>query len=330
MDIVRLQALVEALMRRHVFRALAIAALAAIASDGRAQDWPSRTVSIVNLFGAGGSGDFASRVAAKALSDKFGQPFVVDNRPGAGGSVGSTYVAKSKPDGYTLLMTATGPAVLNQLLFKSASYDTERDFAPVILVGELPQVIVAGPQFKTLKDLIDYGRANPGKLNIGHAGAGSTGHLAAALLAARSGIQATFVGYRSANAVVADVLSGQIQAGIPLYVPSVNTVNVLAVTSEQRVSFLPNIPTAREAGSELVASTWVGLLAPQGTPADIVARINTTVDEYIKSKEGIETFAKANIRAIGGSAAHFGQTIRQDRALWAPVIAKENIQLEPN
>jgi tripartite-type tricarboxylate transporter receptor subunit TctC len=317
-------------MRRHVFRALAIAAMAAIAPDGMAQDWPSRPVSIVNLFGAGGSGDFASRAVAKALSDKFGQPFVVENRPGAGGSVGSAFVAKSKPDGHTLLMTATGPAVLNQLLFKSVSYDTDRDFAPVILVGELPQVIVAGPQFKTLKDLIEFGRANPGRLNIGHAGAGSTGHLAAALLAARSGIQATFVGYRSANAVVADVLSGQIQAGVPIYVPSVNTVNALAVTSEQRVSFLPNIPTAREAGSELVASTWVGLLAPAGTPEDIIVKINTTVDEFIRSREGIDTFAKANIRTLGGTAAHFAQTIRQDRALWAPVIAKENIQLEPN
>jgi tripartite-type tricarboxylate transporter receptor subunit TctC len=317
-------------MRQHVFRAVAIAVLAAIASDGMAQDWPNRAVTIVNLFGAGGSGDFASRAAAKALSDKFGQPFVVENRPGAGGTVGSSYVAKSRPDGYTLLMTATGPAVLNQLLFKSVPYDTERDFAPVVLVGELPQVIVAGPQFKTLKELIEYGRANPGKLNIGHAGAGSTGHLAAALLAARSGVQATFVSYRSANAVVADVLGGQIQAGVPLYVPSVNTVNVLAVTSERRVSFLPNIPTAREAGSELVASTWVGLLAPHGTPDDIVAKINSTVDEYIRSREGIETFAKANIRPLGGSAAHFAQTIRQDRALWAPVIAKENIQLEAN
>jgi tripartite-type tricarboxylate transporter receptor subunit TctC len=317
-------------MRRHVFRALAIVTMAAIGTDGTAQDWPSRPVSIVNLFGAGGSGDFASRAVAKALSDKFGQPFVVDNRPGAGGSVGSAFVAKSKPDGYTLLMTATGPAVLNQLLFRSVPYDTDRDFAPVILVGELPQVIVAGPQFKTLKDLIEFGRANPGKLNIGHAGAGSTGHLAAALLAARSGIQATFVGYRSANAVVADVLSGQIQAGVPIYVPSVNTVNALAVTSEQRVSFLPNIPTAREAGSELVASTWVGLLAPAGTPENIIARINTTVDEFIRSREGIDTFAKANIRTLGGNAAHFAQTIRQDRALWAPVIAKENIQLEPN
>jgi tripartite-type tricarboxylate transporter receptor subunit TctC len=317
-------------MTRHAFRVLAVALLAAMASDGMAQDWPSRPVTIVNLFGAGGSGDFASRAAAKLLSDKFGQPFIVENRPGAGGTVGTVHVAKSRPDGYTLLMTATGPAVLNQLLFKSVPYDTDRDFAPVVLVGELPQVIVAGPQFKTLKDLIEFGRANPGKLNIGHAGAGSTGHLAAALLSARSGVQATFVGYRSANAVVADVLGGTIQAGVPLYVPSVNTVNVLAVTSEQRVSFLPNIPTAREAGSELVASTWVGLLAPKGTPADIVARINATVDEYIRSKEGIETFAKANIRPIGGSAAHFGQTIRQDRELWAPVIARENIQLEPN
>ena len=319
-------------MVRHVFRALAIAAFAAIASNGTAQDrdWPNRPVTIVNLFGAGGNGDFASRAVAKALSDKFGQPFVVENRPGAGGTVGTVYVAKSRPDGYTLLMTATGPAVLNQLLFKSVPYDTDRDFAPVALVGELPQVIVAGPQFKTLKELIEFGRANPGKLNVGHAGAGSTGHLAAALLMARSGVQATLVGYRSASAIVADVLVGTIQAGVPMYVPSVNTVNALAVTSEQRVGFLPDIPTARESGSELVASTWVGLLAPTGTPDDIVTKINATVDEYIKSRDGIETFAKASIRPLGGDAAHFAQTIRQDRALWAPIIAKENIQLEPN
>jgi tripartite-type tricarboxylate transporter receptor subunit TctC len=147
---------------------------------------------------------------------------------------------------------------------------------------------------------------------------------------ARSGVQATLVGYRSANAIVADVLGGTIQAGVPMYVPSVNTVNALAVTSEQRVGFLPNIPTARESGSELVASTWVGLLAPTGTPDDIVTKINATVDEYIKSRDGIETFAKASIRPLGGDAAHFAQTIKQDRALWAPIIAKENIQLEPN
>jgi tripartite-type tricarboxylate transporter receptor subunit TctC len=307
-------------------------AMLAVLPHAQAQDWPARPVTIVNLFAAGGNGDFASRTVAKALSEKFGQPFVVDNKAGAGGTIGSVYVAKEAPDGYTLLMTAIGPAVLNQLLFKSVPYNTDTDFTPVILVGEIPQLIVSSPQlgFKKLQDLVDFGKNNPGKLNIGHAGAGSMGHLTAALFLARTGVQATLVGYRGASPVIMDVLSGQIQAGVPVYIPAVSSVTVLAVTSEQRIGFLPDIPTARESGTDLIASTWVAIMGPAGLPKGIVAKLNTAIDQFLASEEGIQQFAKAGIRPFGGTPDRVAEVIKHDRQTWAPIIAKENIKLDPN
>jgi tripartite-type tricarboxylate transporter receptor subunit TctC len=289
-------------------------------------------VTIVNLFGAGGAGDVASRAVAQALSDKFGQSFVVENRPGGGGVVGTSYVAKSKPDGYTLITTAIGPAVLNQLLFKSVPYDTDRDFTPVIMLGEVPNVIVASPQlgFKTLSDLVAYGKNNPAGLTIGHAGVGSMGHLTAALFAAKAGLKATYVAYRSPNAVVTDVLSGQIQAGVPTFIPAVQSVTALAVTGDRRLEFQPDIPTIRESGLDVVAVTWIAILAPAGLPDKIRGQINAAINDYLKSDQGRQTFARINVRAIGGTPEELAQTIKRDRELWTPIIAKENIQLEPN
>ena len=302
------------------------------ASPAQERDWPSRPVTIVNLFGAGGAGDVASRAVAQALSDKFGQSFVVENRPGGGGVVGTSYVAKSKPDGYTLITTAIGPAVLNQLLFKSVPYDTDRDFAPVIMLGEVPNVIVASPQlgFKTLSDLVAYGKSNPAGLTIGHAGVGSMGHLTAALFASKAGLKATYVAYRSPNAVVTDVLSGQIQAGVPTFIPAVQSVTALAVTGDRRLEFQPNIPTIRESGLDVVAVTWIAILAPAGLPDKIRGQINAAINDYLKSDQGRQTFAKINVRVIGGTPEELAETIKKDRALWAPIIANERIQLEPN
>jgi len=316
--------------RQFVF-STAIVVLAAL-SPAQAADWPARPVTVVHLFAPGVGPEFAMRATNKALSEKFGQPFIIENRPGAGGTVGSAYVAKAPPDGYTLLFTAVGPAVLNQLLFKSIPYDTEKDFTPVILLGEIPQLIVSSPKlgFKTLHDLVEFGRNNPGKLNIGHAGAGSMGHLTGALFLARTGIQGALVGYRGAAPVVMDVLSGQIQAGVPIYIPPARNVPMLAVTSAQRVSFLPDVPTAREGGVDLVASTWVAIMAPAGTPHDIVVKLNAAINEYISSPDGIQQFTTAGIRPLGGTPEQLADAIKQDRALWGPVIAKENIQVDPN
>ena len=319
---------------RGLFWALLIFAVGAAgpASVSAQEQWPSRPVTIVNLFGVGGAADVASRAMAQALSDKFGQPFIVDNRPGAGGTVGSAFVAKAKPDGYTLITTATGPAVLNQLLFKFTPYDTERDFTPVLMLGEIPNVIISSPQlgFKTLSDLVAYGKSNPGGLNFGHSGTGSVGHLSAALFASKAGIKGTYVAYRSPNAVVTDVLAGQIQAGVPTFIPAVQSVTALAVTGDQRLESQPNIPTIRESGFDVVAITWIALLAPAGLPDKIRDQLNAAVNDYLKSSDGRQAFARLNLRVIGGSPDDLAQAMKRDRALWAPIIAKENIQLDAN
>lgn len=317
-------------MDRRQFTLFAIAALAA-ACPAQAADWPTRTVTIVNPFAAGGM-EVAARAIAQAMTVKFGQPFIVENRAGAGGTVGSVSVAKAAPDGYTLLLSAIGPAVLNQLLFKSVPYDTDKDFAPIVLVGEFAQLIVSDPKlgFKTLQDLVEFGRKNPGKLNIGHPGAGSMGHLTGALFLARTSIQGSLIGYRGAVPIVTDVMGGQIQAGIHIFIPAVSSVTVLAVTGEQRIPFLPDIPTARESGVDLTAGTWVAMMAPAGLPRDIVTKLNTAINQFLASPEGVQHLTNAGLRPMGGTPDDLLEVIRQDRARWAPIIKKENIQVDQN
>lgn len=318
---------------RHFKISLIALAIAGLGTSDPAQsaDWPTRPVTIVHPFGIGGI-DALVRSMAKALADKFGQPFIVENRPGAGGAIGSDYVAKAEPDGHTLLLTAVGPAVLSRLLSKSIPYDTEKDFTPVVMVFEVPQVIVSDPKlgFKTLQDLVEFGRSNPGKLTIGHGGAGSMGHLISALFLSRTGIQGTLVGYRGSGPVVMDVLSGAIQAGVPIYIPPVKNVTILAVASAQRVSFLPDVPTAQESGVNLVAGTWQAIMAPVGVPRDIVVKLNIAINEFIASPEGIRQFTAGGMRPLGGTPEQLAEVIRQDRAMWAPIIAKENIKADPN
>jgi tripartite-type tricarboxylate transporter receptor subunit TctC len=290
------------------------------------QDWPNRPVTIVYPFAPGGN-DAAVRFIAKALSEKFGQSFIVEIRSGAGGGIGSAQVAKSPPDGYTLLYTAIGPAVLNSLLYKSVSYE-DADFAPVILLADAPHVIVGSPKlgFKSLAELVAYGKTNPGKTTLGHAGAGTTGNLAAALFLARTGIDGSLIGYRGAVPAITDVVSGQIVAAFPIYLPIAENATVLAVTSEQRMSFLPNVPTARESGVDVVASTWVAMMGPAGMPRSIVTKLNAAIDAYLKSPEGSEAFAKMGLRVLGGPPDRLTQTIKDDRTKWQPVIRDANIK----
>lgn len=309
-------------------------ALAAIATLGRANaaDWPTHPITVVNLFAAGGLTDVAARAVAQAMTERLGQAVVVETRSGAGGTVGTVYVANAPADGYTSLATATGSAVLNQLLSKNVPYDTERDFTPVVLIGDVPQLIICDPKlgFKSLHELVEYGRRNPGKLTIGHSGIGSTGHLTATVFLARTGIEATLIGYRGGVPLIMDVLSGHIQAGVPTYSPQAQQVTMLAVASEQRISFLPNVPTAREGGVELIASTWTALLAPAKTPHDIVLKINKAANEFLATDEAKQLFTQAGIRPLGGTPEHLAEVIKRESAQWAPIVTKENIKLDPN
>ncbi len=307
---------------------LAFFALAAL-GPAKAEDWPARPVTIVHPFSVGGL-DFAVRNLAKALTEKFGQPFIVENKPGAGGGVGSNYVAKSAPDGYAILLTGIGPAILNQMMSKSVPYDTDKDFTPTVFFGELPQLIVSSPKlgFKKLSDLVDYGLANPGKLNIGHAGPGSMGQLISYLFLSRTGIKGTLIAYRGSGPIITDVLGGQIQAGAPVYIPPVKTVTVLAVASTERTPFLPDVPTAREGGVDLIAGTWFAFMAPTGTPQPIIDKLNVAINEWLATPDGKKTCTAAGLRPMGGSQQKVAQTMKEDRALWGPVIEKEHIRLD--
>lgn len=307
-----------------------VAALLGAAPQAGAQEWPTRPITIVIPFAPGGAGDASLRLLAKALSEKIGQPVIVENRSGAGGAIGTAAVAKAAPDGYTLLYTAIGPHVLNKLLYKSIPYDPDADFEAIILVADAHQIIVGSPQrnWKKLGDLIDYAKQNPGKVTIGHAGAGTMGHLAAALFVARAGIEASLISYRGASPVVTDVLSGHIDAGFPIYVPLIESVTVLAVTAESRAGFLPQVPTAREAGVDVVASTWTALVGPAGLPRGIVMTLNAAVHDYLASDDTARQFAAFGMRPLGGPPERLAQTVADDKAKWEPIIRLENIKLD--
>jgi tripartite-type tricarboxylate transporter receptor subunit TctC len=290
-------------------------------------EWPSRPVTIVYPFAPGGADGFVRHIA-RMLSDKFGQPFLVEIRSGAGGAVGLAQVAKAPPDGYTLVMTYVGPAVLNKLLYASIPYDPDTDFEPVILLSETPQVIVTNPKLglKTLADLVAYGKANP--LTIGHSGAGTMGHLAAALFTARADLNATLIGYRGATPAITDVLGGQITAAFPVYVPAVASVTQLAVTSGARVGFLPQVPTARESGVDVVATTWGAVVGPARMPRAIVHKLNAALNDFLSSEEGARQLAVFGMLPLGGPPERLSEVMARDKAKWEPIIRAANIRLD--
>jgi tripartite-type tricarboxylate transporter receptor subunit TctC len=269
-------------------------------------------------------------VLAQALSERLGQPFVLEIRSGAGGAIGSVQVANAAPDGYTLLVTYVGPAVLNKLLYKSIPYDPDTEFEPVALLSEVPQVIVSSPKlgFRTLADLIAYGKAKPDTLTVAHPGAGTMGHLAAALFLSRAGITGSLVGYRGSTPAITDILSGHVMAGVPAYIPVVETVTRLAVTSEERVGFLPDVPTARESGIDVVASTWGALVGPKGMPADVVGKLNAAVNDFLASDEGKRQLVLFGMRGLGGSPERVTELMAREKTKWAAVIREANIKLD--
>src|SRR5262245_40245785 len=231
----------------------ALALALAPGSAALAQEWPDRPVTMIVPFPAGGPADIIARAVANALSESFGKQFIIDNRAGAGGNIGGAAVAKAAADGYTLLFTTPAPVALNKFMYKSLPYDPERDLAPVVLVAKSPLIVTAKLDFsvKTLADLIAYARQNPGKVNVGHPGQGTLGHITSELIQQFAGVKMTNVPYRGSTPLMTDLLAGQIDVAMdfmPTYVPLVadNKIRVLAVTTSQRTAQLPDVPTVQE------------------------------------------------------------------------------------
>lgn len=303
--------------------------------DAAAQTWPDRPVTMVVPFPAGSAVDFLARATAAELSDKLGKPFIVENRTGAGGNIGGAAVAKAKPDGYTLLFGTPSPIAMNKLMYKGLTYDSEKDFIPVVLVAKSPLMITTRLGFpaKTFAELIDYAKKNPGKVTVGNPGNGTLGHITAELVQQFTGVKMTAVAYRGTVPLMTDLLGGQVDLSIdfmPTYVPQVkeNKLKALAVTTNTRSRSLPEIPTVQEVGFRgFEASAWYAMVAPTGTPPEIVGKINKIVNDFLKTDKTKAVLEQNTLEGIGGTPADLQAFIAAELKKWKPVIEEAKIEM---
>jgi tripartite-type tricarboxylate transporter receptor subunit TctC len=319
-----------------LLRAVAAGACLLAGSAALAQstgDYPNRAVRIVVPSSPGGGTDILARLLARKLSDSMGQPFVVENRAGAGQALGIDVVSHAPADGYTLLMAASA-IVLNQVLSKKVSYDTVRDFTPVSLVSTVSNVLVVNPSLpvKTEKELIEYAKANPGKLNYSSAGTGTSPHLSMELFRSMAGITMTHIPYKGTGPATVDVVAGQVQLSMPNILTAMphikgGTLRALGVTGPRRAAALPDVPTVAEAGLPGYESIqWYGLLAPAGTPAALVNKLRAEVVKAIQSPEVQAAMANEGADPVGNKPEEFAAFIKTEIDKWTKVVKTAGIQ----
>lgn len=315
---------------------LAILLATCLAPAAQAQTYPERPIRLIAPFPAGGLADVLARAVGDELSRSLGQPVIVENRAGAGGNVGADAVAKSTPDGYTLLMASAGILTANQFLYATMPFDPEKDFVPVSNVADMPMMVVVNPnvQAKTLAELVALARANPGKLNFGSPGIGTTGHLGLALLMHAANVKVTHVPYRGAAPSITDLIAGQIDGVVdnpPTVLPHIESgkLRPLAVAAKQRMALLPELPTAAEAGvANYEASSWFGVIAPAGTPPAVVVRLHQEIAAAMQKPAVRERFAKTGARLLGNTPEEFARQINADRKMWGEVIKAADIKAQ--
>lgn len=312
----------------------AAAVLISSLTQGAAQEWPVRPVTMVVPFTSGTTSDVVARALMDHLSKAIGQPIVIDNRGGAGGNIGAGMVAKAKPDGYTILLATTGPAATNKLMYKTMTFDPQRDFADIVLVGKAPVIIVARPNgpANSLQGLIGYAKANPDKVTAGFPGNGTLGHITGKLLQERSGIKFGETQYRGSTPIITDLLGGHIDIAMDsmaAYVPQVQDgkLRALAIASSRRFAGLPDVPAASEAGLPgFEASVWYAMLAPTGTPAPVIAKLNAATNDFLKTAQAKELFEKLGIDVAGGTPNDLRTFVSSEIEKWAPIIKSANIE----
>jgi tripartite-type tricarboxylate transporter receptor subunit TctC len=305
-----------------------VLALGFVVSAKADETYPNRPVRIVVSFSAGGPTDIVGRVFAQKLSELLGQQFYVENKVGAGGNIGADQVAKSPPDGYTLLMGTVGTHAINPSLYAKMPYDHVKDFVPVILVAGVPNVLVVNPSLpvNSVQELIAYAKANPNKLNFASSGNGTSIHLSGELFKTMTGVQMTHVPYKGSAPALTDLIGGQVQLmfdNLPssLQFIKAGKLRALAVTSLARSSTLPELPTLAESGLPgFEASSWFGVLAPAGTPNDIVKKLNGEIAAWLASPDAKEKLAAQGAIAAGGTPDTFVTHIAAESAKWAKVV----------
>jgi tripartite-type tricarboxylate transporter receptor subunit TctC len=310
--------------------------IALAAGPAFGQNYPVRAVRVVVPFAAGGGTDIVARTVAAALGERLGQNFLVDNRPGAAGAIGAELAARSAPDGYTLLVGSSGPMVLNPLLNPKLSYHPLRDFTPVALVTTMPFLTVVHPSLpaRSVKELIALARARPGQLNYASPGSGSSTHLAMELFKAMARIEIVHVPYKGVAPAATDLISGQVQVltgDLSTLLPHVNAgkVRALAITGARRSALLHDMPTFAEAGVPgYEASGWFGLLAPAGTPAEIVQRNNGEIVKGLAVPDIRKRLAGLGGEVAGGTPDDFATHLRRETDKWAKVV--RTLKLKPD
>jgi tripartite-type tricarboxylate transporter receptor subunit TctC len=298
-----------------------------------AQAYPTKPVKIIVPFSAGGSVDMVARLVGKRLGETLGQPFIIDNRAGASGNIGADLVAKSAPDGYTLLVTGPGVLVANNHLYKKLAFDPAKDFSPVIRLVNQPNILMVHPSVpaSNLKEFIALAKSRPGKVSVGSAGIGTGQDIAAQQFSLMTGADILNVPYKGGAPALTDLLGGQIDAMFetaPTAMPYVKQgkLKALAITSAKRSSLLPDLPTVSEAGvSGYESVTWIGLLAPARTPKAIVDQLNAEIQKVLGGEVG-KQLAEMSLDPIGGTPMDYSDAIRKDAVVYAKIIKAANIQ----
>ena len=293
-----------------------------------AQPYPSHPVKLVVPFPPGSTPDIVGRTLGTKLQEALGQPFIVENRTGAGGNIGTEAVAKAPADGYTLLIGINGPIATNKYLYRSLPYDSDKDLAPISLLASAPQMLVVAPALgvETFGAFIDYARAHPGRLSYASVGSGSASHLTMELLKGEAKIDLVHVPYRGFPPAVTDMLAGNIQAMfaiIPGVLPHVRAgkMKALAVTALRRSKLAPDVPSVAELGMpQLESLAWIGLLAPAGTPRAVLARLSEETMRRMQAPDVRELLGKQGFDVVAGTPAQFRQWIGAESAKWARVI----------
>jgi len=321
--------------RQFLHLAAGAAALPFAPRVARAQAYPSRPVHLISGYPAGGPSDLIARLIGQWLSERLGQPFIIENRSGAGGNIATEVVVKSPPDGYTLLMVGT-PNAINATLYERLKFNFIRDIAPVAAVAQVPNVMLINPSVpaKTVPEFIAYTKANPDKLTMASPGVGTPGHICGELFKLMAGLNMLHVPYRGAAPAVIDLIAGQVQVFFP-NLPTMTqyirtgTLRALAVTSATRAEVLPDVPTMGEFLAGYEASAWYGIGTPKNTPAEIVNKLNVEINMGLAdAKLRARLSEVGGVTILAGSPADFGKLIAEDTEKWGKVIRAANIKAE--
>jgi tripartite-type tricarboxylate transporter receptor subunit TctC len=301
----------------------------------QSQAYPQKPVKVVVAFTAGGTTDILARTVAQQLSDRLKQPFVIDNKPGAGGNLGTELVVRSAPDGYTLIVNSVGPIAVNPTLYGKLPYNPLTDLVPIVQIADVPNVLVIHPSVpaNTLEELVAYAKAHPGKLNYGSTGIGTSSHLSSFMLSKRVGFEATHIPYKGADALK-DLLAGRIQfmfATIPSVMTHITAgkLKPIAVSSLKRSRSMPDVPTVVEKGfPQFEAGSWFGFFAPKGTPEAVITLVNKTVNEILQVPAIEQQMVAQGADPAGGTPAQFGQFVQREHDKWRAIVRDSGAKAE--